>query len=71
LLERTEWGTIAKAFSAPKICMGLAHGRSETHFTGEWTDPAPGNDDFYLVKVQQKNGQMAWSSPIWCTTRTP
>jgi hypothetical protein len=71
LRQRTAWGTIAKAFSAPKICLGPAHAESELRFAGEWTDPAPGNDDFYLVKVQQKNGHIAWSSPIWCTERTP
>lgn len=69
LTHRTECGEVARLFSAPKIYLGLAHGASETHFTGEWTDPSPGGDEFYLVKVQQRNGQIAWSSPIWCTER--
>jgi hypothetical protein len=27
--------------------------------------PAPGQTDFYYVRVIQKNGQRAWSSPVW------
>jgi hypothetical protein len=71
LSTRAAWGTVADAFSAPKVCLGPAHSESELRFADEWTDPQPGADDFYLVKVQQKNGQLAWSSPIWCTERTP
>jgi len=71
LLQRTQWGEIARFFSAPKMFLGLAHGESETNVSDEWTDPAPGGDDWYLVKAQQKNGHIAWSSPIWCTERRP
>ena len=38
----------------------------ELALSGEWTDPAPGESDWYLLKVQQKNGHAAWTSPIWC-----
>lgn len=30
-------------------------------------DPIWDNDDFYYVKVIQKDGHMAWTSPIWVT----
>jgi hypothetical protein len=33
-----------------------------------WEDPAPrkrANPTHYYVRVLQKDGQMAWSSPIW------
>jgi hypothetical protein len=37
-----------------------------------WRDPAPLKRDkasYYYVRVRQKDGQMAWASPIWVTTR--
>jgi hypothetical protein len=27
--------------------------------------PATGQRDWYTVRVRQRNGQWAWSSPIW------
>ena len=30
---------------------------------------AKAGDAYYYVRVQQKNGQIAWSSPIWVTRR--
>jgi hypothetical protein len=42
-------------------------GKAEARF--RWEDPAPvrGRDkpSYYYVRVQQKDGQMAWASPIW------
>jgi len=35
-----------------------------------WQDPAPPmaeKTNYYYVRVQQQDGQMAWSSPIWVT----
>jgi hypothetical protein len=35
-----------------------------------WADPAPVAGDrasYYYVRVTQKDGQMAWGSPIWVT----
>ncbi len=26
---------------------------------------APGRTDFYYIRVTQRNGQRAWSSPVW------
>ena len=41
----------------------------ELEFT--WTDRSddPDTSDYYLVCVQQMNGQMAWSSPVWVDGR--
>jgi len=31
-----------------------------------WSDPEPrGSADYYMIRVTQSNGHMAWSSPIW------
>jgi hypothetical protein len=37
-----------------------------------WEDPAPKKGEkasYYYVRVQQKNGHAAWSSPIWVTAK--
>ncbi len=36
----------------------------------EWTDPKPAEGThYYYVRVQQKNGEMAWTSPMWIEYR--
>ncbi len=69
LLTADVWGAISEIFSAPKIRLGQAHGASETRIAGGWTDPSPGEADWYLLKVQQKNGHAAWTSPIFFGNR--
>jgi hypothetical protein len=69
LCVRDEWGATSDVFSCPKLRLGQAHGSSEMEVTGEWTDPNPAPGDWYLLRVQQKNGHTAWSSPIWCGER--
>ncbi len=66
LLERDRWAAISEVFSAPRVRLGGAVAASETDVDIDWTDPDPGEKDWYMVKVLQKNGQAAWSSPIWC-----
>jgi hypothetical protein len=66
LLGRDAWAGISEVFSAPKVCLGRAHPCGELRFDVDWMDPEPGEGDWYLVKVQQKNGHIAWSSPAWC-----
>jgi hypothetical protein len=68
LLTRDEWSAISEVFSAPRMRLGGCHGAGQTDLDFEWTDPDPGESDWYLVKVLQKNGQAAWSSPIYCRT---
>ena len=38
--------------------------------SGEWTDdnPAPGENRYYL-RIEQSDGNMAWSSPLWITVK--
>lgn len=66
LLREDRWTAISDVFSSPRLCIGNAAGSSQTTVNTVWTDPNPGGNDWYLVKVQQKNGHIAWSSPIWC-----
>jgi hypothetical protein len=36
----------------------------------EWTDPAPkAGVHYYYVRVQQKDGELAWTSPMWIGRR--
>lgn len=65
LLRQEEWGAIADPFSAPRLRLGQVASEAESSLSGEWSDPAPGERDWYLLKAVQKNGQTAWSSPIW------
>jgi len=39
---------------------------AEKEVTGEWTDqePLPGENRYYL-RIEQSDGNMAWSSPLW------
>ena len=42
--------------------------RSRVDFSFLETDPAPGTH-FYYVRLQQTDGHVAWSSPVWVTYR--
>ena len=53
-------------FSSPRFKIHRLCPGGKRVFDGEWTDSDPGEDDSYFIKVLQKNGHMAWSSPIWC-----
>lgn len=36
----------------------------------EWTDPQPAEGThYYYIRVQQKNGEIAWTSPMWIEFR--
>jgi hypothetical protein len=42
----------------------LQPGKSE--YQGTWTDPKPTEGvHYYYIRVQQTDGQLAWTSPIW------
>ncbi|MEO7649912.1 MAG: DUF3604 domain-containing protein [Bryobacteraceae bacterium] len=56
---------ISQVFSAPKIRIGRPYASEALRFRANWKDEHPGRDDFYMVKAQQRNGQCAWSSPLW------
>jgi len=66
LLERDAWAAVSDVFSAPRIRLGQLHACGETRLEGEWLDGEPAEGDWYLLRVQQRNGHIAWSSPIWC-----
>ena len=42
----------------------------EKEFGGSWTDPSPleGENRYYL-RIEQSDGNMAWSSPLWVTVK--
>lgn len=54
-----------RKFSSPKLVVGRTHRANDLRFRMDWVDPDPGPTDWYMLKVQQQNGQCAWSSPIW------
>jgi hypothetical protein len=39
-------------------------GKASVELRYEDNDPKPG-ESYYYVRVEQRNGQMAWSSPVW------
>lgn len=41
------------------------HPGGDTRVEFTWNDPAFVEDSFYYVRVTQRDGNMAWSSPIW------
>ena len=45
-------------------------GRASVQFTFEDADARSG-ESYYYVRVQQVDGQMAWSSPMWISAATP
>ena len=61
---------IDDVFSSPRFKVHRLVSYEDRQFSEEWEDSEPGQNDFYLVKVLQKNGHMAWSSPIWCREDT-
>jgi hypothetical protein len=66
-LERKDvWGSISDVFSAPKIRLGQWTPEPALMRAGSWNDPDCRPGDWYLLRVLQANGQMAWSSPIFC-----
>ena len=53
-----------ETFAKYKVHQG--HRASALAFDLEMTDkPSGAATDFYYVRVIQKNGQRAWSSPVW------
>lgn len=40
----------------------------EKEVAGDWTDPSPlAGENRYYLRIEQADGNMAWSSPIWVT----
>jgi hypothetical protein len=50
------------------VYVAQGNGRSQLQFT--YTDQdTPAGQAYYYVRVQQVNGQLCWSSPIWVEYR--
>nr|MBC7245356.1 DUF3604 domain-containing protein [Chloroflexota bacterium] len=58
--------SVFDSFLAPKVRIGPVIEKDKVSLVSEFVDPNPGDKDFYFIKVVQKNGHLAWSSPIWC-----
>lgn len=67
LCQDDSYVSISEAMSAPRIRCHAAGMSGGLRFSQAWQDENSQADDFYYVKVVQKNGHCAWSSPIWCT----
>jgi hypothetical protein len=51
-----------------KVVAALKTGGAECKAT--WTDPQPTDGtNYYYVRVQQADGEMAWTSPMWVTLK--
>lgn len=64
LIADDVWGKPFARFSSPRLRIGQARSPSSLAFAATWHDPEPGERDTYMIKVQQKNGQLAWTSPM-------
>jgi len=62
LVEDDAWDRVYERFSAPRVRLGRPWGIENLCFESTWTDPA--GRATYVVKAQQANGHLAWSSPI-------
>ena len=52
-------------FSSPKVKVHALIDTGERSMMVETEDDQAARGDFYILKVEQENGQLAWSSPIW------
>src|SRR5262249_29834792 len=47
-----------------EVVESLQPGKPE--YRGTWTDPKPeAGAHYYYIRVQQNDGELAWSSPLW------
>jgi len=66
---RTEWGAVTESFSAPRLGMGSVVSATKASCAAVLEDPDPSPSDCYHLRVEQRNGQCAWTSPIWFTDK--
>jgi hypothetical protein len=64
-LERLELvrGFTGAPLPLPVVAAFPAEGREDVEFA--WQDPAPLREAFYYLRVLQRDGARAWSSPCW------
>jgi hypothetical protein len=55
---------VVEVLKDSEVVASLRSGSNE--YKGAWIDPKPSpGTHYYYVRVQQKDGQLAWSSPLW------
>jgi len=60
-------GDEKQPIGARKIKLHRAVPQAQYQITETILDTEPENDvDYYYLRIRQDNGQMAWSSPVWC-----
>jgi hypothetical protein len=64
LKSEDKWSSVDGSFSSPVLKLGDLSPESMIDISGEWSDINMKKDDWYLLKVQQKNGHIAWTSPM-------
>jgi Protein of unknown function (DUF3604) len=64
LSEKDFWLRHGDEFSSPVMKLGSYSPLNTLELRGEWHDPEMKSGDWYMLKVQQKNGHIAWTSPI-------
>ena len=65
LLGRDAFLSAIDRFSSPKLRVSALLRPEDYRFGSSVHDSEARAGDFYILKVTQENGQMAWSSPIW------
>jgi len=65
LISGTICQDLVNEFISPKISLSVQAAGAETLVGGEFCDNEESSPAWYLLKAQQRNGQIAWASPIW------
>jgi hypothetical protein len=65
LAHRDRYVSAFDRFSSPKLKVHSVIPAAERTLALSLVDADARPGDFYLLKVEQENGQMAWTSPIW------
>jgi len=64
LSEKDFWLRNDDEFFSPIMKLGMYSPLNTLESRGKWRDPEMQSGDWYMLKVQQKNGHIAWTSPI-------
>lgn len=64
LSEKDFWLQHSDEFSSPVMKLGTYSPINTLDLSGKWRDNKMKSGDWYMLKVQQKNGHTAWTSPI-------
>jgi Protein of unknown function (DUF3604) len=64
LSEKDFWIQHNDSFSSPVMKIGSYSPLNAIELKGKWCDKEMKSGDWYMLKVQQKNGHIAWTSPM-------